>query len=939
MDYLSLIHKYYADNPELENILLCHSRMVKDKALDIVKRHPELHADATFVEEAAMLHDIGIVKTDAAGIQCFGTEPYIRHGVEGAAMLRAEGYPRHAGVCERHTGAGLSAREIEEQNLPLPAEDFIPQSIEEEIICFADKFFSKTRPTEEKTFERARMSIARFGVESLKRFDDWALRFLSVCLIVFTLSACSVDKYLGDEELYLQKVEVVSTQPEATKKLTLDGYVRQQPNSKWFGFKVPMHIYCSANPDNTKGWSKFLRKIGEAPRVFSTEATELTMADMKQVLNNAGFLHAQIDTTALVNGHKLALTYNVSPGERYNIASLKREVEDPAIEAIICGPDTSETVLAKDIPFDAAKLNEERNRISTLLRNIGYYKFNKDHITFIADTLEGSTDVDLTMKVGLHRENRLSEAEQHPQMRIGKVGYFIDILPEQVDAGEQCDSTLHRGTTIYTREHQVLRRNVLTSNTLFHTGELYSEERQRSTYNNFMRLNALSYSNIRLRQHGDSDTLDCAILLNHSRPHSISFDIEGTNSAGDLGAAASATYQHKNIFHGSEVFTMKLRGAYEAITGLEGYDGHNYHEMGGETKLAFPTILFPFVSKEFSVTHRGASEIALQYNRQDRPEFDRRVLTAAWRYRWQNLNQRMAHRFDLLEINYVYMPWMSSTFREQYLDSLGQQNAILRYNYENLLITKLGYSFTYNTQGTSVVSTFGKNAYVIKGNIETSGNILGVLTSMFNSKYDDNNHRTFCGIAYAQYVKGDLDLARSLRINRNNSLALHCAFGIAIPYGNSDILPFEKRYFAGGANSVRGWSVRSLGPGAYKGADHHINFLNQSGDIKLEGNIEYRTQLFWKFSGALFVDAGNIWTIRRYADQPDGEFRFDKFYRQIAVAYGLGLRLQLDFFTLRFDGGMKAVNPAYEHGKRHLPLLHPDFDRDFAFHFAIGLPF
>lgn len=179
-----------------------------------------------------------------------------------------------------------------------------------------------------------------------------------------------------------------------------------------------------------------------------------------------------------------------------------------------------------------------------------------------------------------------------------------------------------------------------------------------------------------------------------------------------------------------------------------------------------------------------------------------------------------------------------------------------------------------------------------------------------------------------------MDFAKNIVIDNRNSIAFHVGGGIAIPYGNARVIPFEKRYFSGGANSVRGWSVRSLGPGSFAGDN---NFLNQSGDIKLDASIEYRTRLFWKFRGAVFVDAGNIWTLREYEDQPGGKFRFNTFYKQIAVAYGLGLRLDLDFFVLRFDGGMKAVNP--EEGAVRLPIAHPKFGRDFAFHFAVGYPF
>ena len=195
------------------------------------------------------------------------------------------------------------------------------------------------------------------------------------------------------------------------------------------------------------------------------------------------------------------------------------------------------------------------------------------------------------------------------------------------------------------------------------------------------------------------------------------------------------------------------------------------------------------------------------------------------------------------------------------------------------------------------------------------------------------------GIALAQYVKGDFDYTRNLQLDGNNALVLHAGFGIAYPYGNSRILPFEKRYFSGGANSVRGWSVRSLGPGGYVSRDGKIDFINQTGDMKLDLNMEYRAHLFWKLNGALFIDAGNIWTLRNYADQPEGQFKLDEFWKQIAVSYGWGIRFNFDYFILRFDMGMKAVNPAYSTSHEHYPLVHPRLSRDFAFHFAVGLPF
>lgn len=735
---------------------------------------------------------------------------------------------------------------------------------------------------------------------------------LQVCCIA--LCSCSVGQHIPEGALYLDKVGVESGDPEATKPLLLEDYIVQRPNKKWFGAKVPLRLYCLSKPDALgETHSSFWRKIGEAPVLYDSLRTARTQAIMRQVLAAHGYLHAQVDVSKRMKGRKLQLCYQVSPHERYTIAQLSREVEDPQLALLINGSDTLQALIHEGDPFDSSTLEAERNRITQRLRQTGYYKFNKEYITFVADTLPHSTGVRLTMHIAMQREDGRSLPQAHQQMRIGAITYHID------------DST-------------AFRPSLLHANTAIQTGELFNEEHQKATYSNLMRLQAIANSHIRFTERPNTNTLDCDIFVNHAKPLSFAIDVEGTNSAGDLGAALALTFADKNLFRGSEYFSIKLRGAYEAISGLSGYDGDSYTELGAETSLQFPRFLLPFVSRNYAITHQATSEISLQWNSQNRPEFHRRVLTAAWRYHWKSRSQRVAHRFDLLEMNYIYMPWISQTFKEQYLDSIGKQNAILQYNYENILITKIGYSYSYNSLGTNAATTYGKNATTLRFSVETSGNVLNAITGLTDSKRDDNGNRTFCGIAFAQYAKASFDIARSLPIDENNSLALHAAFGIAVPYGNSDQLPFEKRFFAGGANSVRGWSVRSLGPGAYSGADRQINFLNQSGDVKLDLSAELRSFLFWKISGAFFIDAGNIWTIKKYDDQPDGEFRFNKFLEQIAVSYGLGLRLNLDFFILRLDAGMKAINPAYS-GRQHYPIIHPNLDRDFAFHFAVGLPF
>jgi outer membrane protein assembly factor BamA len=377
------------------------------------------------------------------------------------------------------------------------------------------------------------------------------------------------------------------------------------------------------------------------------------------------------------------------------------------------------------------------------------------------------------------------------------------------------------------------------------------------------------------------------------------------------------------------VLSIQLRGAYEAIKGLEGYSNQDFVEYSAETRLQFPRFISPFINQRLRQRVDATSEVSLLYDLQNRPEFHRRLVSAAWRYKWSFPQRSDRFQFDVLDLNYVFMPWISPTFQSLYLDNDNTSNAFLRYNYEDLFITKIGFGYSWS-----------KNSTAFKTNVETSGNLLSLGAKTFGAEKDNEGHYRLFNIAFAQYAKFDFDLSHSLRIDQNNQLVLHIGFGIAYPYGNSTVLPFEKRYFSGGANSVRGWSVRSLGPGKYKEKDGRINFINQTGDMKLDLNAEYRTKLFWKFSGALFVDAGNVWTLRNYEAQPGGQFHFNTFYQQLAASYGLGLRLNFDYFILRFDMGMKAVNPAFAiEDDEHYPIAHPKLSRDFAFHFAVGMPF
>lgn len=727
-------------------------------------------------------------------------------------------------------------------------------------------------------------------------------------LIAFLVGSCAEMKFVPEDRYLLNKVDVRNCeQTENVNTGLLKSYVRQNANSRWFSaFKIPLGLYSLAGRDTTKWVNRTLMAMGEAPVVFDSVFTAQTCDNLRRELQNEGFLRSEVRVDVARKKRKVNVCYQLYPGMAYRIRHIGYEIQDSAIAQLLCLDDVENQGLKSGRRFEVAALDNERKRITDLLVNHGYYKFHKDYITYRADTVVGAPEVDLVFV--LHRYvTRQSGVAEHPCYRVGRLTY---------SSGEAADSVIH------------LRPSVLRMNTSIRPGYPYSARELRDTYNRFGRLQAVKYTNISFSEVPGQSLLDCDIQVSTQKPSTLSFQPEGTNTAGDLGAAVSLTYQNRNLFRGAEVLSMELRGAFEAIKGLEDYANDNFEEYSVETKLLFPRFIVPFLSSGFRRRVNATSEVSMLYDLQNRPEYHRRVLSVAWRYRWNDINHHDRYNLDVLQLNYVFMPWISSKFRRDYLEDNSNRNAILRYNYEDLFIMKSGFGFNYNN-----------GDYAVKANVETAGNLLALCSGLFTMPVNELGQKKLFNIAFAQYAKFDFQYTRNFRIDYNNTLVFHAGVGVACPYGNSTILPFEKRYFSGGANSVRGWSVRGLGPGKYKGKDGNIDFINQTGDMKIDVNLEYRAHLFWKLGGALFVDAGNVWTLRDYADQPGGQFSFDSFLSQLAVGYGLGFRLNFDYFILRFDLGMKAVNPAYEEADLHYPILHPRLSRDFTFHFAVGLPF
>lgn len=776
-------------------------------------------------------------------------------------------------------------------------------------------------------------------------------------LIVAVLEACSTVKHVPENKYLLDDVKIeVEKDGDCASEISpssLNGYLRQTPNSKMLGlFRLQLATYSLSGRDSTKAFNRWLQRLGQAPVIFSPELTERSMQQLKLALNNKGYNEAsvKVDRVARPDKKKIALKYIVKPGCPQFVRNLTVEIPDSALADAILGRPGS-FPLRQGMVFDRNELENARIDITDNLRRQGYYAFIKDYITFTADTAAGSKDVDLVMTVKPPYRADGSAGQPgdiHRRYFFSHV-YFVTDGQRQLLTGDSisitaADTVNFRDITVLYGKDRYLRPSILEEKCFIRAGQPFSTVPVDRTYEALSQLSILNYINIVTRQvgveNGDTGLLDVFIFLDRGKKQSISFEVEGTNSEGDLGFGVSATWQHRDIARRGEVLSTKFSASYESLSGnFEDLINNSYTELGVDIGLTFPRFVFPFLSRSYKRKVRATSEVSLNFNFQQRPEYTRVIAGAGWKYQWSERNNNVRRTYDMIDLSVVSLPRSTIDF----LNTVAPLNPLLRYSYEDHFIMRMAYSyFRTNRRNFGALRTnrrnplYQRSIFTLRASVETAGNLLYAISSVSGQRKSDGVYKIF-GIQYAQYIKGEFDYSRLFILDSRNSVALRGYVGVGTPYGNSSMIPFEKRFYAGGANGVRGWSVRTLGPGRFPSTNSVTDFINQCGDINLILSAEYRFKMFWVFEGALFVDAGNIWTVRNYENQPGGLFRFNNFYKEIAASYGAGLRLDFTYFLVRLDLGMKARNPAIN--ARPWPIAHPKFSRDAAFHFSVGYPF
>ncbi len=776
----------------------------------------------------------------------------------------------------------------------------------------------------------------------------------ALCALLLLLTACSSTKHVPQGEYLLDKVSIEVEDRGDIDRTELYNFLRQQPNHKVLGFaKLQLSTYSLSGKDSTKWYNRWLRRVGQPPVIYDEELTDASERQLRLALVNRGFTDATVEAEALPTAEKkMGVTYRIHAGRPHTIHSYGYNIPDTAVRRIVAAT-AGQSGIKPGMLLDRTALDNERARITRDLRNAGYYNFNREYITFTADTVAGSKLVGLTMNI--HGPERKGDSAagtgygetptrtHHTRYDVRRVIFVIDNDIDQNNPSAVLrDTTVYHDITFIYGADRYLRPKVLDEMCYIVPGRPYSARQVERTYEALGRLSIVKFINIEMEPVGaigDTGLLDAYIYLARNKKQTASIELEGTNSEGDLGFGIGLTYQHRNLGKGSELLTAKFRTSYESLSGnFDGLINNRYTEFAGEVGITFPKFECPFLSKSFKQRRLASTEFSVSANYQERPEYTRIIFGTAWKWKWQQQRAGFTRRqtYDLIDINYVRLPRSTLNF----IDEIAPTNPLLRYSYEDHFIMRMGYSFSRTNRR---MPTTDINAYSIQPHItnlrfsgEMAGNLLYAISSMVHQHRSDGVYKIL-GIQYAQYLKGEIDYTYTRNFDTRNSLAMHGGFGIAFPYGNSTMVPFEKRFYAGGANGVRGWGVRTLGPGAYDARNSVTDFINQCGDIRLDLSVEYRAKLFWVLEGALFIDAGNIWTIRDYETQPGGMFRFNEFYKQIAAAYGVGIRLDFTYFLLRLDLGLKAHNPAMN--QERWPLFHPKWGRDANFHFSVGYPF
>ena len=734
------------------------------------------------------------------------------------------------------------------------------------------------------------------------RKEGLLIGLLALVMAAAVTGGCSTTRVLAEDESRLAENRVIVTNDRRYKGSNLNPYIKQKSNYYLIGGWHPLLYVYNWQNGKGGGWDRFCQKLGQAPVIYDESMIEPSVRSMLSHLEYEGYYDSQIEARPTIKKQLARVEYDVTLGKRFPIRTIDYQVRDTALAALLAADSVRFTVRRGDY-LSEESLEKESERLAGHFRNNGYWGFSKNYFFFFADTTSVRDSADLTVAIENFTRNESEEnARPHRKYTIGNV-------------------------TLMPQPGMRIRQQFLHNLNQLQPGEPYSEERINQTYSRFSSIPFFSSVNMMLRQsQTDSTAVDCAIMLQQARLQSVKVNLEGSfNSTGLFGVTPSLSYSHKNLFGGGEVFTLGFRGNFQFML----HDPVRSTELSVTSGLKIPW--YPSFIWKMPKINLPQMDVNFGYNYQNRPEYTRNIVTGTFGFSW-NVNKRFYYQIYPVQLSGVNTARIDEDFFEKVNDPY------LKNAFRSHVDLGGGGMFYYTTNSTVNPQV---SYFYTRFQFDVSGNFLSLFNGTGIYGTGLSGEKKIAGVPYSQYVRGEWQAVETLRLGEDDefALAMRALAGAGFAYGNSLSLPFEKLFYAGGASSMRGWRARSVGPGM-AARDTSFAIANQSGDMHLEANVEFRFPMFWKLQGALFVDAGNVWNIG-YKDldgksrDPLSLFSFSNLLRSTALDAGLGARLDFGLVLIRFDLGLRLYDPSV----RLWMGMNDWFDGNYAFHFGIGYPF
>jgi len=728
-----------------------------------------------------------------------------------------------------------------------------------------------------------------------------------ICLL---LTACSGTKHLQSGEKLYTGAEIKLESPDKIKnkkkrfiKTTVESALNPRPNKSFLGMRPKLWKYMAAGETPESKFKKRLKKTGEAPVLISNVKPGATSAIIDAKLFNIGIFKSYNEFKIVEKKNTAKVIYTSHIHEPYTVKELTYSISDDSLShLILTGKEKSLIKPGEDYNLD--KLKNERIRIDELLKNNGYFYFNPDYLLFKTDTSEVNHNISLKLTL-----NDSIPKNALTVYRINNVYIDQNYSLNEIVTDSTKDKIRFQNNMFLGKETEMeIRPKVIVRSVYLRKHEIYSRKNHEITLNHLMSMGNFKFVSVK---YSDSDTsasgfLDVTILMTPMAKHTVRTEIDLVSKSNSYaGPRMDVSFLNRNTFKGAELLNINIAASYEAQ--LSGNNGNLYsYSLNPQVELYFPRFLVPFKVRTTSL-YIPKTRFSLSYNYLKKVNyFDMRTLQFIYGFKWKE-DIRKEHELNPISVGYTSIANKSTEFEAKLAS-----NPYLRKSYEEQFIPGGSYSYTYNEQ----LVPGKKMQYFFHLATEVAGNTFSLVKSITGEKISAVDPAKVVGSVYSQYAKLSIESRGFYNFTNVNKLAIRLFAGVAKPYWNSSTLPYIKQFFSGGPNSIRAFHINSVGPGTYQQNAGNNGFLQLGGEVKLEMNAEYRFNIFRFFKGALFTDAGNVWLLKSNPANTGSPFSFSRFSDEIAVGAGIGLRIDVSFFILRFDLATPLRKPWLEENHR-----------------------